>query len=182
MNLLKTTTNMPLASSLGWAAPALMTMVEARPMLGLRLLTSTRARIHFVAFVLAMSPDPMSIELVDQALHTPMRAVLGQLSLADLRGVRRALGRITGDLLEAHQYRHLAALLADPTAAPILHHIREVTPELLTNLTMLPAVLRTHVIAAAIGHIAGSAENLRLWIKLIANRLPRYSDRAMNRC
>jgi len=122
-----------LAWPLGWAGPDLLALAATRPSVGLQLLAAERPRPHLLAFVLAMAPQPASAELIDQALTRPMRDVLAGLGYADLRGLRRFLGRIPGRVLEREQYLLIAKLLSDPSAALVLHHMPEISAELLGN-------------------------------------------------
>ena len=167
--------NGTLAWPLGWTGPDLLAVAAAQPAISLQLLTAERPRLHFVAFVLAMTPQPASVDTIDQAINRPMREVLANLGLSGLRGVRRALGRIPGKVLERERYRLLAKLLAEPSAAAVLHHAPEISGELLDNLNALPEVLRSPVIVDAIAHIPDAAENVLVWIEIVASRLPQFS-------
>ena len=168
---------LPLSHSLGWAGPELLGLAKGCPGLALDLLTVPRQRLHFVAFVLALTAHPVSADLVRQAIVLPAREVLGRLGLSELRGVRRVLGRIYGPVLDRQRYQEIAALLSEPNTAQVLHHASEVTPELLTNLSTLPLPLRSHVIAEAIGHIDNAAATLVEWTEIVASRLPKLSVR-----
>src|SRR5471030_1026292 len=84
--------NGTLAWPLGWAGPDLLAVATAQPTISLQLLTAERPRLHFVAFVLAMTPHPASADTIAQAINRPMREVLASLGLSGLRGVRRVLG------------------------------------------------------------------------------------------
>lgn len=168
---------LPLSHALGWAGPELLRLAKDYPGLALQLLTVPKQRLHFVAFVLAMTASPVAADLARQAVTLPAREVLGRLGLSDLRGVRRVLGRIYGPVLDRHRYQEIAALLAEPNTAQVLHHVSEVTPELLTNLSTLPFTLRSHVIADAIGHIPNAAAHLVEWTEIVAARLPKLSVR-----
>jgi len=166
-----------LSHALGWTGPELLGLAKDYPGLALQLLTVPKQRLHFVAFVLAMTAPPVSADLARQAVTLPARVVLGRLGLSDLRGVRRVLGRIYGSVLDRDRYREIAALLSEPNTAHVLHHVSEVTPELLTNLSTLPLALRSHVIADAIGHIPNAAAHLVEWTEIVAARLPKLSVR-----
>lgn len=168
---------LPLSNALGWAAPELLGLAQDYPGLALQLLTVPKQRLHFVAFVLAMTASPVSADLARQAVTLPAREVLGRLGLSEVRGVRRVLGRIYGPVLDRHRYQEIAALLTEPNTAQVLHHVSEVTPELLTNLSALPLALRSHVIADAIGHIPNAAAHLIEWTEIVAARLPKLSVR-----
>lgn len=166
---------LPLSHALGWAGPELLGLAKDYPGLALQLLTVPKQRLHFVAFVLAMAAHPTSADLVHQAVVLPARQVLSRLGLSEVRGVRRVLGRIYGPVLDRHRYQEIAALLSEPNTAQVLHHVSEVTPELLANLSALPLALRSHVIADAIGHIPNAAAHLIEWSEIVAARLPKLS-------
>lgn len=168
---------LPLSHALGWTGPELLGLAKDYPGLALQLLTVPKQRLHFVAFVLAMTAPPVSADLARQAVTLPAREVLGRLGLSEVRGVRRVLGRIYGPVLDRQRYQEIASLLSEPNTAQVLHHASEVTPELLTNLSALPLTLRSHVIADAIGHIANAATNLVEWTEIVAARLPKLSVR-----
>ena len=168
---------LPLSHGLGWAAPELLGLAKDYPGLALQLLTVPKQRLHFVAFVLAMTAAAASADLVQQAITLPAREVLGRLGLSDERGVRRVLGRIYGPVLDRDRYREIAGLLSEPTTARVLHHASEVTPELLANLSALPLTLRSPVITDAIGHIPNAAVHLIEWTEIVAARLPKLSVR-----
>ena len=166
---------LPLSHALGWTGPELLELAKDYPGLALQLLTVPKQRLHFVAFVLAMTAPPVSADLVRQAVTLPAREVLGHLGLSEMRGVRRVLGRIYGPVLDRHRYQEIAALLSEPNTAQVLHHVSEVTPELLANLGTLPLPLRSHVVADAIGHIPNAAAHLLEWTEIVAARLPKLS-------
>jgi hypothetical protein len=159
---------LPLSHALGWAAPELLGLAKDYPDLALQLLTVPRQRLHFVAFVLAMTAPPVSADLVHQAVSLPAREVLARLGLSDVQGIRRVLGRIYGPVLDRDRYREIAGLLSEPTTAQVLYHASEVTPELLANLSTLPLTLRSHVIADAIGQISNAAAHLIEWTEIVA--------------
>jgi hypothetical protein len=92
-----------------------------------------------------------------------------------VRGIRRALGRIYGPVLERDRYRQIADLLSEPTAAQILHHTAAVTAELLANVSALPLVLRSRAVVDAIGHIPNAAARLVAWTEIVASRLEERS-------
>jgi hypothetical protein len=160
-----------LAWPLGWAFAELLPAASTRPDLGLKLLTTARPRLHFLAFVLATSARPATPELIDQALHKPMRKVLADMGLSGRRGLRRLLGRIPGKLMEREHYQLLAHLMADASAAPILHHVTEVSGELLVNIRDLPPMLRAPAVIDAIAHIPGAAQHVLMWIDIVSARL-----------
>ena len=168
---------LPLSHVLGWTGPELLGLAKEHPGLALQLLTVPKQRLHFVAFVLAMTAPPVSADLARQAVSLPAKEVLGHLGLSELRGVRRVLGHIYGPVLDRHRYQEIATLLAEPNTAQVLHHVSEVTPELLTNLSTLPLTLRSHVIADAIGHIPNAAAHLVEWTEIVAARLAKLSVR-----
>ena len=168
---------LPLSHALGWAGPELLGLAKDYPDLALQLLTVPKQRLHFVAFVLAMTAPPVTPDLARQALTLPAKEVLARLGLADLRGVRRVLGRVYGPVLERERYQEIASLLSEPTTAKVLHHAGEVTPELLSNLSALPLILRSPVVANAIGHIPNAAAHLVEWTELVAARLTGLSAR-----
>jgi hypothetical protein len=162
---------LPLSHALSWAGPELLGLAKDYPGLALQLLTVPKQRLHFVAFVLAMTAPPVSADLARQAVTLLAREVLGRLGLSELRGVRRVLGRIHGPVLDRGRYLEIASLLSEPTTAQVLYHTSEVTPELLANLSTLPLTLRSHVIADAIGHISNAAAHLVEWTEIVADRL-----------
>jgi hypothetical protein len=168
---------LPLSHALGWAGPELLDLAKDYPGLALQLLTLPKQRLHFVAFVLAMTAAPVSADLVHQAVTLPAREVLRCLGLSEVQGIRRVLGRIYGPILERDRYREIAGLLSEPTTARVLHHASEVTPELLANLSALPLTLRSPVITDAIGHIPNAAVHLIEWTEIVAARLPKLSVR-----
>src|SRR5476649_1267772 len=173
--------NGTLAWPLGWAGPDLLAVAAAQPAISLQLLTAERPRLHFVAFVLAITPHPASVDTIDQAINRPMREVLASLGLSGLRGVRRVLGRIPGKVLERERYQLIARLLAEPSAASVLHHAPEISAELLGNLSALPEAMRSPVIVDAIAHIPGAAEHVLVWIEIVASRLASSSGQIQRR-
>lgn len=100
---------LPLSHALGWAGPELLGLARDYPEIALQLLTVPKQRLHFVAFVLAMTAPPVTPDLVRQAITSPAKEVLGRLGLADLRGVRRVLGRVYGPVLERDRYPDMAS-------------------------------------------------------------------------
>jgi hypothetical protein len=168
---------LPLSQAFGWTGPDLLGLAKVYPSLALELLTISKQRLHFLAFVLAMTAPPPSADLVHDAVTLPAREVLGRLGLSEVRGLRRVLGRIYGPVLDRDQYQEIATLLSEPTTAQVLHHVTEVTPELLTNLSALPLTLRSPVIADAIGHIPNAAARLIELTEIVAARLPKLSGR-----
>lgn len=160
-----------LAWPLGWAFADVLPLASFQPDLALDLLTAKRPRLHFLAFVLATAPGTLAAETISQALRKPVKEVLASLGLPGLRGVRRVLGRIPGPVMEREHYRLIAALLADSSAAPVLHHATEVSAELLENIRSLPPVMRSPVIINAIAHIPGAGQHVLQWIDIIAGRL-----------
>lgn len=123
-----------LARPLSWATAELLALAEVRPRVALELLRAERPRLHLLAFILANAPNKPTTELLEGALGRPTRDILADFGFAHLRGLRRLLGRIPGALLQPADYRLLAGLLADPSAAQVLYHATEVRPELLANL------------------------------------------------
>lgn len=160
-----------LAWPLGWALVEILPLASRYPALGLKLLMAERPRLHFVAFVLALQASPVAADTIDQALTKPMKEVLAGMGLAETRGVRRVLGRISGSVMERQHYQLMASLLADPSAAPVLHHAPEVSAELLENIRTLPSGMRSSVIVNAIAHISGAGQHVLKWIDIIAARL-----------
>jgi hypothetical protein len=174
-----------LAWPLGWALTELLPAASAQPDLGVKLLTIMRPRLHFLAFVLATSSRPVTPETIDQALHKPMREVLADMGLSGVRGLRRLLGRIPGKLMEREHYQLLAQLLSDASAAPILHHMPEVSAELLVNLRDLPPALRVPAVVDAIAHLPGAAPHVLMWVDIVSARLqcaPGETRAQLGRC
>jgi hypothetical protein len=174
-----------LAQPLGWAFSQFLPVASAHPALGLRLLTAERPRLHFLAFVLAMTSRTITAEAIDHALGKSMREVLADMGLCEVRGLRRLLGRIAGSVMEREHYRLLASLLVKPTAASVLHHATEVSGALLENIRDLPSAMRSPVIVQAIAHMEGAALHVLQWIDIVAARLQRSSQdiqRQVGRC
>jgi hypothetical protein len=165
-----------LGGPLGWAFSQFLPVASVHPALGLKLLTAERPRLHFLAFVLAMTSGDVTAEAIDHALGKPMREVLADMGLSDLHGLRRLLGRIPGSVMEREHYRLIASLLAEPSGALVLHHAMEVSAALLENIRNLPPAMRSPVIVQAIAHIAGAALHVLQWIDIIAARLQRSSQ------
>jgi hypothetical protein len=164
-----------LAWPLGWAAAELLVLAGERPQLALEVLTAPRPRLHLLAFVLALSPTKPTAGMLEDALRRPMRDVVRDLGFAELRGLRRLLGRIPGSTLQRADYRLLADLLADPSAAHVLYHASEMSTELLANLRTLPSELRSPVIVDAIAHIPCAASHILVWTEIVALRSPLLS-------
>jgi hypothetical protein len=174
-----------LAWPLAWAAAELLVLAAEQPQLALDVLTAPRPRLHLLAFLLAMSTTTPTAAMLKDALRRPVRDVLGDLGFAKLRGLRRLLGRIPGGTLQRSDYRLLADLLADPSAAQVLYHATEVSTELLANLRGLPKELRSPVIVDAIAHIPGAARHVLIWIDIVSARLrcaPEESRTQLGRC
>jgi hypothetical protein len=159
--------------SLDWAFAELRPLLPSQPQLGVQLLTAERPRLHFLAFVLAVTPGPATVDAVNDALTKPMRDVLADMGVSHIRGLRRLLGRIPHKVMERQHYQLLARLLGDASAAAVLHHVAEVSPELLDNIRALPPDMRSPVIVDAIAHIAGAAQHVLLWTDVVAARLQR---------
>lgn len=162
----------PFSSLLGWAEPEFLVHAEQKPTLALRLWTAPRQKLHLVAFLLSNSQGQISTQVLENAVTLPARTVLADLGFGGLKGLRRALGRIPGAVLEPPQYRRIVSLLSDSSTARLLHHSPEITASLLTNLENLPGPLRSHAIAKAIGSLPGAAGALIEWTALAAERSP----------
>lgn len=169
------TASVSLSQVLGWAEEEVLELAKSVPGLALQLLTAPRQRLHLAAFALAMSDGSKSPGLLEDALTLPARDVLARLGLAEIKGLRRVLGRIRGRVLERERYRQITSLLSEPTTAQVLHHMSEVTPELIDNLVGLPPALRTHTIVDAIGHLPNAAIHLVQWTEIVASRLSKIS-------
>lgn len=163
--------NAALTCSLGWAQAPVLAAVVDDPNLAWHLLTVPHQRLHFLAFVLAVTVPTTPAGLLQDAIKLPMRDVLPRLGLPEIRGLRRVLGRIHGPVLDATWYRQLASLICEPNTAQILFHEPEITPELLANLVALPIAMRTPVIARAAGHLPGAAVRIVQWTEIVSARL-----------
>lgn len=160
-----------LAAPLGWILEDLARAIALKPAIASELLTAERPRLHLLAFVLAMTPKPLSADDIDLALTKPMRDALADHGVGDLKGSRRALGRIKGPIIAREDYRLLAKLLAEPSAALLLHHMDEISGELLLNIETLPEIMRSTVIVEAVAHLRDGATLVLLWTEIIACRL-----------
>jgi hypothetical protein len=167
--------NSPLSCELGWAEAGVLTAVHSDPSLAWHLLTVPKQRLHFVAFVLAVTEPSTPPALLRDAIRLPIRDVLPQLGLTEMRGLRRVLGRIRGPVIERDWYRRIASLLREPNTAQVLFHMPEITPELLANLAALPIPMRTHVIAQATGHLPDAASHIVQWTEIVSTRISKLS-------
>jgi hypothetical protein len=165
------TTSACLSQVLGWAEEEVLDLAKSVPGLALQLLTAPQHRLHLVAFVLAVGNGSARSALVRDALTLPVRDVLAELGLSKIKGLRRVLGRIRGRVLDREHYRRVTSLLSEPRTAHVLHHVSDVTPELVDNLSGLPLSLRTHAIVDAIGHLPNAATYLVQWTEVLASRL-----------
>lgn len=167
--------NLPLCRALGWAEDEVLPVLEQDPALAWHLLTGPKQRLHFLALVLAVHSQPAPTRLLRDAIALPVRDVLPRLGLAESRGMRRVLARISGSVIDRDCYRQITALLGEPNTAHVLAHASEVTPELLDNLVVLPISMRTHVIAQALGHLPKAAKHILKWIEIVSARSRRWS-------
>lgn len=163
--------NTALSCALGWAQAPVLAAVVDDPSLAWHLLTVPHQRLHFLAFVLAVTKPTTPPALLRDAIKLPMRDVLPRLGLSEIRGLRRLLGRIHGPVIDGIWYRQLASLICEPNTAQILFHEPEITPELLANLAALPIPLRTPVIARAAGHLPGAALRIVQWTEIVSARI-----------
>lgn len=170
-----------LAAPLGWVLADLARTITLKPAVGSALLTAERPRLHLLAFVLAMTPKSLSADDMRLALTKPMRDVLADHGFGALKGSRRVLGRIRGPIIAREEYRLLAKLLAEPSAASLLHHMDEISGELLLNIETLPAIMRSKAIIEALAHLRDGATLILLWTEIIARRLHVSADRLRGR-
>ena len=166
-----TTSNGSFLSSLGWAEPIIGDVLHTHPPLALLLLSATRLRLHAVAMVLSVADGGAICELIERALTIPMRDLVRQIGLPEPRGMRRVLGRLPPTILGREDYQRIAALLAEPQAAGVLHHAPLVTPELLSNLEDLPTSLRVPVVVNAIGQRPNAGKLLMEWVQAVTSRI-----------
>jgi hypothetical protein len=167
--------NLPLSCELGWAEAEVLTAVHSDPNLAWHLLTVPKQRLHFVAFVLAVTEPPTPTALLRDAIRLPIRDLLPQLGLTEMRGLRRVLGRIRGPVIDRDWYRQIASLLCEPNTAQVLFQTSDITPELLANLAALPIPMRTHVIAQATGHLPDAASHIVQWTEIVSTRISNMS-------
>lgn len=174
--------NAALSCALGWAQEPVLAVISDDPSLAWHLLTVPQPRLHFLAFVLAITEPATPAALLRDAIRLPMRDVLPRLGLVETRGLRRVLGRIQGPVIDRNWYRELAGLICEPNTAPILFHEVEITPELLANLAALPIPMRTPVIAQAAGHLPGAAVHILQWTEIVSARIPNRSAKDIQEC
>ena len=171
--------NLPLCQALGWAEGEVLPVLEQDPALAWHLFTGPKQRLHFLALVLALHPQPAPARLLRDAIALPVRDVLPRLGLEESRGMRRVLSRIFGPVIDRDCYRQIATLLREPNTANVLAHASEVTPELLANLVVLPITMRTPVIAQSVGHLPNAAKHVLQWIEIVSARTARWSSDAI---
>lgn len=99
-------------------------------------LTAPAARRHLFCLALALGrrPGPHGELILAGRLRTAIAATLGPAPA----GLARALGRLGEVAWPAPDYRRLLALLADGSAARLLHHAERIAPETVRRLDALP--------------------------------------------
>ena len=150
-----------------------------------RLFTQALDEVEFLPLSGSSSTDGWAIQLCQPvvsfvrgvdcsaaALDSPVKELLRQLPLPEPRGMRRLLGRLPHAILPREDYQRAAALLAEASAANVLHHAPSVTSALLMNLDQLPPRMRTPVVLRAIGDHADAGKYLLQWIDVVTARLP----------
>jgi hypothetical protein len=155
-----------LLTPFGWAADALVAMVDVKPKLLIHLFELDCARMHLIALALAhlneFSPD-RDMFLVSGSVRATIEQILGHYPT----GLKRALCKLPSRVMPPESYRHLVELLANPEAAKLLHHARFIYRHTIETLHGLPAPLRKPFIVLAIeryGSAAGFSDGLRLLV------------------
>jgi hypothetical protein len=126
----------------GWAAGAVVAMLQTDITLYPDLIGLSRRRMHLIALAVAHCPGNMDMSLARCVLQSDFSSVVEALFGRQVTGLKRALDRLPDSVLPPESYRQLIDLLDTPGIAEVLFHQQTLSAAYLDMLHELFASIR----------------------------------------